>query len=284
MTSTQRDWDSERNDDLSADIWHSAWLWIVLGAAAIVAVELIDAAAGVVVLSLKFGWNDWASAFWLLRSDPVKRRGRSCFWFQLALGFWKVCAWTFVLLLIGSIVMVWIEMAPGQNAQPLPKHLIVAAMTWTISLVVATMVTLAAIASAWINRVRVWADSSIGRSRQRETWPPMVSGRNSVHQMIIGGLVVPTTIVGLGGLVTVINLLAGPNNAANGWEPIVIGVACVMAIALPAFVALAGTKRLRRRVEAAAPGQCWPELFSPASYETAAGDSPPATQYGHGSR
>jgi len=273
MTTIHRDWNTDGNDDLSADIWDSAWLWIVLGAAAIVAVELIDTSAGIVVLALKFGWNDWAAAIWLLRTDPVPRRGRSCFWFQLALGCWKVCVWTFALLFVGSILMAWIEMAPGQNAQPLPKHFIVAAMTWTISLLVATMVTLAAVASAWLNRVRVWTDSTIGHSRQRDSWPPVASKGNSVRRMIIGGLVVPTTIASVVCLITVVNLLqqaiggpaAGANNGANGWEPIVIGGACVLTIALPAFLVMVGAERLQRRVEAASPVQCWPELLSPAN-------------------
>lgn len=274
MASTRRDWNTDANDDLSADIWDSAWLWIVLGAAAIVAVELIDAAAGVVVLALKFGWSDWAASVWLLRTDPVSRRGRSCFWFQVALGCWKVCVWTFALLMVGSILIGVAEGARGpQNAQPLPTHFIVALVTWTISLVVATVVTLAAVASAWRNRVRVWTDSTIGHSRQRELWPPVTSGGNSVRRMIIGGLVVPTTIASVVCLITVVNLLqqaiggppAGANNGANGWEPIVIGGACVLTIALPAFLVMVGAERLQRRVEAASPVQCWPELLSPAN-------------------
>lgn len=268
MTSIERDWDSEPNDDISADIWHSAWLWIVLGAAAIVAVELIDPAAGVVVLSLKFGWNDWTSAIWLLRTDPVARRGRSCFWFHLALGFWRVCVWTFALTMVLSIVMAAIE-GHQQNGQQLPKHFIVAGMTWTISLVVATAVTMVAVASAWTNRVRVWVDSTVGRSRQRQMWPPMASGTNAVRRMIIAGLIVPTTIASVVSLVTVINLLqqaigvppAGPNQVANVWEPIVIGGACFLTIALPAVLVMVGAELLRRRVEASSPVQCWPELL-----------------------
>lgn len=273
MTTIRNDWNTDANDDLSADIWDSAWLWIVLGAAAIVTVELIDTSAGVVVLALKFGWNDWAAAIWLLRTDPVPRRGRSCFWFHLALGCWMVCVWTFALLFVGSILMAWIEMAPGQNAQPLPRHFIVAAMTWTISLVVATAVTMVAVASAWTNRVRVWVDPTVGRSRQRQEWPPMASGTNSARRLIIAGLIVPTTIASVVSLVTVINLLqqaigippAGPNQVANVWEPIVIGGACFLTIALPAVLVMVGAELLRRRVEATSPVQCWPELLPSSS-------------------
>src|SRR4051812_15316482 len=54
------------------------------------------------VTCAKFGWSDWRAAWWLRRVDPDWRRGRTCFWFYLAFGLWKVAvmALLFMFLLV----------------------------------------------------------------------------------------------------------------------------------------------------------------------------------------
>ncbi|MBI5757168.1 MAG: hypothetical protein HZA46_01470 [Planctomycetales bacterium] len=267
---TELDDPPDDNSDVSEETQHSAWLWIVLGAAAFAAVELINPATGVVVLSLKFGWNDWATAVWLRRTDPIPRRGRSCFWFQVALGCWRVCVGTFAIMIALSILMAIIGGPQQQNGQQLPSHFILFCMTWGISLLVATLITSVAILSAWWNRVRVWADTSIGRSQQANTWPPVVMGINRVRPMILVGLALPVTIPSVACMLVVINVvqqaIGGPNPAANFWEPILIIGACVSMIVLPAVLVMVGTELIGRRINAISPIECWPELFPTASH------------------
>src|SRR5436190_24021420 len=50
----------------------------------------------IVVACGKFGWNDFLTAHWLLRTDAIRGRGRTCFWFYVASGVWKITVAAFV--------------------------------------------------------------------------------------------------------------------------------------------------------------------------------------------
>lgn len=188
---------------------------------------------------------------------------------------------TFAIMIALSILMAIIEGPQRQNGQQLPSHFILFCMTWGISLLVATLITCVAILSAWWNRVRVWSDTSIGRSRQGNEWPPVVMGINKVRAMILVGLALPVTIVSVTIMLAVINVVqqaiggpaAGPNPAANFWEPILIGGACVGMIVVPAVVVMVGTELIGRRINAISPVECWPELFPAASHVSLSGGS-----------
>src|SRR5215475_3477379 len=52
------------------------------------------------VTCAKFGWSDWRAAWWLRRVDPDWRRGRTCFWFYLAYGLWKVAVMASVVMFV----------------------------------------------------------------------------------------------------------------------------------------------------------------------------------------
>ena len=47
-------------------------------------------ALAVVVVCVKFGWNDLLTAYWLRVRDPEPGRGRACFWLYLTGAFWKM--------------------------------------------------------------------------------------------------------------------------------------------------------------------------------------------------
>src|SRR5437763_14614346 len=52
------------------------------------------------VTCAKFGWSDWRAGWWLRRVDPDERRGRTCFWFYLAYGLWKVAVMASLVLFV----------------------------------------------------------------------------------------------------------------------------------------------------------------------------------------
>src|SRR5262249_54730089 len=41
------------------------------------------------VICLKFGWEDFRTAFWLRRVDPCRPRAKACFALYIASGLWK---------------------------------------------------------------------------------------------------------------------------------------------------------------------------------------------------
>src|SRR5437660_6369080 len=81
----------------------------------------------IVIACAKFGWNDFLTALWLLRTDPDGGRGRTCFWFYVASGVWKITVAAFVIT--GTILIVMV----GLNGKPL-RGLIDAGLTAAIGI------------------------------------------------------------------------------------------------------------------------------------------------------
>src|SRR5262245_56584508 len=91
--------------------------WFIAGVAFLVAEFTAHPAIGVIVLCLKFGWNDFLTALWLRRRDPDRERGATCSWFYCASGLWRVCVWSFALLFVILILILCTELKPGPRGQ-----------------------------------------------------------------------------------------------------------------------------------------------------------------------
>ena len=59
-----------------------------------------QAALGVMALCVKFGWEDFCTAVWLRRKDPIRSRAKVGFWMYLASGLWKSAVTGIVLAMI----------------------------------------------------------------------------------------------------------------------------------------------------------------------------------------
>lgn len=184
---------------------------------------------GVAVACGKFGWDDFVTACWLLRTDPNPGRGRACFWFQAALGLWRITIASFIAS--GLLLMV----ATAMNQNP-PDGLKGTGLTAALGALLLSFVPLIGVHHARRNRIRVWVDSSIHDSRRENLWPPRAGGFNSAMGLLLPALMVP-----------------------------VLGVA-ILSIFLgltPMLFCLFGTGILIwwlfRSVCAESPQECWPE-------------------------
>jgi uncharacterized membrane protein len=143
-----------------------------------------------VVACARFGWNDLLTAHWLLRTDPDQGRGRTCFWFYVASGLWKITVAAFVIT--GSILILMVAL----NGKP-PRGLLDAGLTAAIGIALLAVIPLVGVMHARVFKVKVWVDSSIHASRRHDVWPPRATGLNSAMGLLFPALLVPVVVTAL---------------------------------------------------------------------------------------
>ena len=143
-----------------------------------------------VVACAKFGWNDFLTAHWLLRTDPDQGRGRTCFWFYVASGLWKITVAAFVIT--GSILILMVAL----NGKP-PRGLFDAGLTAAIGITLLAVIPLVGVMHARVFKVKVWVDSSIHAYRRHDIWPPQATGFNSTMGLLFPALLVPVVVTAL---------------------------------------------------------------------------------------
>jgi hypothetical protein len=185
---------------------------------------------GLAVVCLKFGWGDLRTGLWLLWRDPSHARGVICSLFYFASAASKVTLASFV----GAAVILWLAAALRERP---PKELLGLRNTALLGLGILVVVSLAGAIAARLAGVRVWLDSSVGKSRDLDEWPPSRHGHNRTL-----GVAVPAIIVAS---------LAAPQVVSRlGFMP-VLGLILVTSTLL---------WWLFQSIAALAPDECWPEL------------------------
>src|SRR6266536_3189489 len=152
------------------------------------------------VTCAKFGWSDWRAAWWLRRVDPDWRRGRTCFWFYLAYGLWKVAVMAsvvmFFLLLAGSMLRrkpAWAPQAGGMSPA-VAGVLIAAGFGFGLSF----FATYVSIWSALRHRVKVWLGAAPHLARTQKYWPPSSGQQNAAPFVIATTLIITLWFVVFG--------------------------------------------------------------------------------------
>lgn len=241
--------------------FHLPW-WLIAMAAFAVAELTAHPSIGVIVLCLKFGWNDFLTALWLRRRDPERKRGKICSWFYFASGLWRVCMWSFLLLFMTLAFSVMVELKQAQAGAPGNDPMIEAItclIVWLVSSAFATLYSLLAIIFAWRDKTKIWVSGSLSDSRRSGDWPPRPNsrGRNVLRWWLITmGAMLFTTMFGccLGMLANVM----GNFGPAAG---VVVALLAVLSPILLALTILTICNRIYARVGAMAPADCWPELL-----------------------
>jgi hypothetical protein len=241
-----------------------AWLgglsWPVLLVLAWILYELTaQPAIGVAALCLKFGWDDFRTAFWLRWMDANRPRGRACFWLYLASGLWTSA-------IAGTVMTYGFLLVAGPQPQAVPgggpsPHLIGAMLTALVGFGLCTLATGISLGVSLWYGIRLWLDPGVHHARRNHVWPPPDTPRGRHNR--VGWLVVTALVLtGIPALVLVLFAFAlhfgaagaGGRPAAPPFLALVLGMACV--VGLPLFI-LAVREFLNRRVIAAAPSQCW---------------------------
>lgn len=231
----------------AARAWPVGLIWFVVAGLAWLLFELTaNSSLVAVVACLKFGWYDFRNGLWLWRTDPRHGRGQTCFFFYLALGFWKISltavALTFGILVVTSSLRLAF---PG-------AEILGALFSLWVSCGLATISTWIACGLAWKRRLKVWVDSSISYSRKNDIWPPEPFGTNKLHPLLLAAGVVAVTASLVFGIIIGVALAEG-QKVQGGW--VVIGV--MLGLILFAGGLLAVTEYLAKTICAPHSSECW---------------------------
>ncbi len=236
--------------------WRWPFTWLGLLALCFLLYELThQPALGSVAVCLKFGWEDFSTARWLLRRDPDRGRGRCCSWLYFAWGMWKTALVAFVMSVAFAAV------AP-RNVAGGGDALMAFALTFLTTLVgltVSALATALAVALAWRGGRRLWLDRAVHDARCADDWPPSwwCEGRtNRLGQLLI-------TAIGLSVVLAVLVMLFVLGRGGG-----VVAVAMfALSLAAPLFIVLL-RESIASRVAARTPYDCWgDEEPAPASEE-----------------
>jgi hypothetical protein len=205
----------------------------------------------------KFGWADFRTAFWLRRVDPNSRRGRTCFWFYLAYGLWKIAlmgvAMSVALAMLGSLLH-------GRRRPPAAADTMLVGILITsgIGFGLSFLATYVALASALINGVKVWLGFAPHRAREFRYWPPHRGATNAAAFVTVTTLILTLWIL----LLTLLALVIAW--ALRGLVLFVMMIGMFFVV-FPALLFLC--RLLDGRVFARSPADCWDAAPAEHVYE-----------------
>jgi hypothetical protein len=235
--------------------WASLLTLPVLLVIGLILYELTEQPAlGVAAICVKFGWEDFRTAFWLRRTDPHWRRGKALFWLYLASGLWKMAITAS--LMIFAYILLNMMGALGQGAG---RQVAGAMLTAFAGIVLATVTACWAVVLALAWRIKCWLNSGVHYARRKNVWPPPVGwcGANNATGMLLGtslfAALVPMLFVSLALLVN--QVLGAPPRGPLGL--MVMGSFPLLCLLLVLGLAWIVRRVLRPRIFAATPAECW---------------------------
>jgi hypothetical protein len=238
--------------------WRGPVVWGLVISIALVAYELTaQPALAVVTVSLKMGWERFATAVWLLRRDPNRPRGWACFWLYVGSGFWVAAVTGFALFLLIPFVL------PNQPAagfvnkpgDPVVSAFIGSAIAWVAGTSLAAVCFLYAAILAWRRGFRLWLHPDVGRAKDRGEWPPWYGHENRAWFPVTVSVVFLFITVAV-----VLAVVACAVWAGAGWavpQGPASGLVTLLVLATVLLTAMKVIDVLRSRVYARWPSECW---------------------------
>lgn len=233
----------------------NAWRWyvtwpILLALAWAVYEWTSDPAGAAASLCLKFGQEDYHTAWWLWRRDRSRRRGAAHGLLYLSWGLWKAT-------LAGTFVLLTVRVPQELHWEAIRPTLRTAALCCAG----AAVLTLSAILLARFGRVRLWLHPDVHRARFSDRWPPSSgdpASTNRARYLVIAALVLLVVPAALLVILPLVMLLpARGSGAAASGSPRADVVIVVSLLGVCGAAALWGLDRLRDRLLASSPVECW---------------------------
>jgi hypothetical protein len=275
------------HDERRSRRWPSVLTFPVLLVIGWVLYELTwEPALGVAAVCIKFGWEDFRTAFWLRRADPDWRRGRASFWLYLAAGLWKMAITAS--LMIFAYITLKVLGALGPRAA---GHVVGAILSAFAGIALAALTACWAVVLALLWRIKLWLSTGVHGARRKNLWPPP---HWPPHSSNLAGLLLGTSLFAtlvpamLVGLIAVVTYTLGPINQA-GPAPVVVLLGFPVVCLLLVLFLLYGIRRvLAPRIFALTPQECWTaKEIEQKPVETYVGDEVEASRWsrspsGHG--
>ncbi|MFK7818810.1 MAG: hypothetical protein AB8G99_08825 [Planctomycetaceae bacterium] len=165
-------------------------VWFLVVAVGFLLFELTAQRALVAVaVCSKFGIGDFLNGFWLRRTDPLRARGKSCFWLCLSQGLWKTTIVAFIAMVM-FVLLAKVFNAGGRA----PDGFVGTAMTFLVAFILASLTTVLAVVIARIGGVLIWVDGNLTQCRREKTFPPEEGSSNRVRWLLAGAMILPVVI------------------------------------------------------------------------------------------
>jgi hypothetical protein len=127
---------------------------------------------GILSVCVKFGWERFRTAWWLLRVDPGRRRAWTSFALYVASALSRVAGAAAILSAVFIVEMV-ILLDLGIVGPPgLRAAVLVTFGTLGINILCAALAGCAALILAHRYRIKVWLHPSVDSARRHDLWPP----------------------------------------------------------------------------------------------------------------
>jgi hypothetical protein len=243
-------YDEYISDEQGPATWHVPFVWSALLLLGWVVYELTaQPALGAFAVCVKFGWNDFRSAWWLRRIDPERGRAKACFWLYTASGLWKTALSGVVFMLTIAVFLKPQAALQGMQAV-LGGHFAGAALATFFGFSLSSFATYLAFWCAFRNRVRVWLDLRMDRARRAQVWPSLhpAIGRGNYVSLLFVTAILLGMFMG-----TIVICFVAVLIRDAGIAGLVVGAAIISAaITLGALSNLTET-----RLKARSPQECW---------------------------
>jgi hypothetical protein len=127
---------------------------------------------GILSVCVKFGWERFRTAWWLLGVDPARRRAWTCFTLYVASALCRV-AGAAAMLSAAFILEMIILLDLGVVRQPDLRAAVLATLgTLGVNILCAAVAGCAAVVLAHKYRIKVWLHPSVDSARRHDLWPP----------------------------------------------------------------------------------------------------------------
>lgn len=195
-------------------------------------------------------WPTTRTAFWLRSSDPIRRRGRTLFWFYLAAAGWRAATSAFMAAIAIAIIG---DIADLRRPPAAFEHSMAVML---IGLFATTLLGIVAVAISVARRVPVFVIPTLyGRCGGDFSLvnPTSISRRyfNYAVFVLTLSVFVPALLIGTIVAAVIANSALAPTLKVFTLVPILLGL--VAAIPVYGF--------LSSRIIAPTPIHCWPDLF-----------------------
>jgi hypothetical protein len=236
--------------------------WLTMGLICMLVYEVTAMPElGAAMACIKFGWDDFRSARWLRRTDPVRPRARACYWLYLAAGLWKAAA-TGVLIFFLVVFLTGAMQAQQPQGNPPPDDgpppmLFGAFLVSFFGFGFSTLASYMAVWHACRSNTKLWLNSAVHRAREEHQWPPLYGQVNQAGKLFVTAMFVTTFVL----VPMAVTLLIAGLEAALG--PIGRGAGAAVGILTGLFVIISPVAilslrgRLYQLVLADSPEQCW---------------------------
>ena len=221
--------------------------------------EVTDEPALAAMLAcLKFGWNDFLTARWLRRTDPVPPRGRACFWLYLASGLWKAALMGVLLFVLVAFLAFQPAPQPGPGVvrqNDPPPIFIGGFLTAFFGFTLSTLASFVALARGWRHGVKFWLSPAVHNARENGVWPPLYGRTNTAGMLLLTALILSFCVLGPVALLLLFVLLDGAGVGLPAAAQAVVFAALAL-VAAPAFILLVRDV-LAKHFIADHPADCW---------------------------